>query len=240
MLTSKKVIIVVPTYNERENIADLLREILSLRLEADLSVLVVDDNSPDGTGDLIQDLGEKDPRIRLISRKEAKGRGTAAIKGLEAALSLAPDYVIEMDADGSHQPRYIPSLLLAAEEGDLVLGSRFTPGGRDTDRGFVRRIITFLVRRFIRRLYGLAVEDVSSGFRCFRKHVLEKIGLDSLISTGPSEVLEILYKAHLEGFSIREVPIIFLDRKRGKTKLTLFTLLETLFMAIKFKMLYRR
>jgi dolichol-phosphate mannosyltransferase len=235
----KKVAVMIPTYNESGSIEALAQEILALPLGYDLSILVVDDNSPDGTGELVARLGVKDTRVTLLTRRKKRGRGAAGVEGFKKCLSLEPDYVIEMDGDGSHQPRFIPLLLEQAQRDDLVLGSRFVKGGKDADRPFLRRFITFLVRHFIRRQFRLPVRDVSSGFRCFRREVLEKIDLDDLISAGPSVVLEILYKAHLLNFKISEVPIIFTDRKKGKTKLTMFTLLETLLLTFKFKRIYR-
>jgi dolichol-phosphate mannosyltransferase len=230
-----KVVIMIPTYNEAGNIEALIREILSLPLEHDLSVLVVDDNSPDGTGEIVARLAGEDTRIRLLTRKEKRGRGLAGIEGFKRSLSLGPDYVIEMDGDGSHQPRFIPMLLDQARTSDLVIGSRYVQGGKDADRPFYRRFITFLARNYMRRRFGLPVRDVSSGFRCFRRDVLEKIDLDGLISVGPSVVLEILDRAHRLNFKITEVPIIFLQRKKGQTKLTVRTLLETLLATFKFK-----
>jgi len=234
-----KIIVLIPTYNERENIEELVNKILSLPVDCDLTVFVVDDDSPDGTAGAVERLAEKDPRVRLLLRKKRRGRGAAGIEGFTTALSLGADYVIEMDGDGSHEPRFIPFLLEAAGSADVVLGSRFVKGGRDADRPLHRRIITRLVRLFLRRQFHLPVRDVTSGFRCFRREVLQKIDLEDLISVGPSVVLETLYKAHLLGFSMVEVPIVFVDRKKGKTKLTVLTLLETLIMALKFKKIYR-
>ncbi|MHB8093544.1 MAG: polyprenol monophosphomannose synthase [Candidatus Aminicenantales bacterium] len=233
-----RIVVMIPTYNERENIADLIREILSLPLDASLSVLVVDDDSPDGTGRIVGDMVREVGRVRLLTRKTRRGRGAAGIDGFKAALALDPDYVIEMDGDFSHQPKYIPALVAAMGGCDVALGSRYVQGGRDADRGIHRRFITFLVRRFIRGRFGFPVKDPSSGFRCFRKEVLERIGLDDMISTGPSVVLEVLYKASLLGFRIGETPIVFIDRSRGKTKLNLLTLFETLIMALKIKRRY--
>jgi dolichol-phosphate mannosyltransferase len=231
----KKVVIMIPTYNEAGTIEPLIQEILDLRLAYDLCVLVVDDDSPDGTGDLVGRLASRDGRVRLLSRKGGRGRGSAGIEGFKTALSLKPDYIMEMDGDGSHQPRFIPALLRRAGKDDLVLGSRFVRGGQDADRPFHRRLITWLVRNFLRRLFHLPVSDVSSGFRCFRREILEKIGLDSLVSTGPSIVLETLCRAYLLGFRIAEVPIVFVDRKKGRTKLTPGILLKTLLLTFKIK-----
>ncbi|MGQ9672002.1 MAG: polyprenol monophosphomannose synthase [Candidatus Aminicenantales bacterium] len=234
----KKVLILIPTYNERENIESLLQEIFRLSLPAELSVLVVDDNSPDGTGELARRLAEREPRLRVLIRTKRRGRGAAGIDGFREALRWGADYIIEMDGDFSHQPRFIPALLDSARQFDVVIGSRFVPGGQDRERSLLRRFITFLVRSFIRRYFRLPFRDVSSGFRCFRARVLEAADLDELISVGPSLVLEILLKAWRLGFRITEVPIIFADRKKGQTKLSLTTLLETLLMAIRFKRIY--
>jgi dolichol-phosphate mannosyltransferase len=233
-----KVVVMIPTYNERENIRGLVRDILALPIADEISVLVVDDSSPDGTASEVIDMGGRDPRVRLLLRKEKRGRGLAGIEGFRKALDLGAEFVVEMDGDGSHQPLFIPSLLDAAQRRDLVLGSRFVEGGTDANRPPHRRLVTLLVRHFIRRLFSVPVRDVSSGFRCFRREVLEKVGLDGLVSTGPSIVLEILYKTHRLGFAIEEVPIVFVDRKKGKTKLTGLTLWRTLLMTIRIKRLY--
>ena len=228
----------IPTYNERENIAGLVGDIIALPPADDFLVVVVDDNSPDGTAAEAARLAAADARVRLLLRTKRRGRGAAGIDGFREALRLGADFVVEMDGDGSHRPAHIPDLLAAARSADLVLGSRFVRGGRDADRSWRRRLITLLVRSFIRRRFGLSVRDVSSGFRCFRRTTLEKIDLDDLISVGPSVVLETLYRAHLLGCSIVEVPIVFVDRKRGRTKLGALTLLETLVMALQFKKRY--
>jgi dolichol-phosphate mannosyltransferase len=233
-----KVVAMIPTYNEAENIRDLITAILALPDEFDLQVLVADDNSPDGTAAIVKDMASSDPRVHLLLRLKRRGRGAGGIDGFKAALEMGADLVVEMDGDLSHQPKFIPALVAAAGDLDLVLGSRFVKGGRDADRSLVRRFITILIRLFIRRQFGVPVRDVSSGFRCFRREVLAALDLDDLISVGPSVVLETLYKAHLLGFRIGEIPIEFIDRTRGKTKLSALTLFETLLMALKFKRIY--
>jgi dolichol-phosphate mannosyltransferase len=230
----------IPTYNERENIGAVVRDILALPIDHDLLILVVDDDSPDGTAGEVTDIGRGDARVRLLLRKQRRGRGSAGIAGFREALALGADFVVEMDGDGSHQPVFIPSLLEAARGRDIVIGSRFVAGGKDADRPAHRRLVTFLARHFTRRLFSLPVRDVSSGFRCFRREVLEMIGLEGLISTGPSVVLETLYKAHRLGFRSGEVPIVFIDRKKGETKLTGLTLWRTLFQAIRIRWMYGR
>ncbi len=235
----RRIVVMIPTYDEAENIADLVRGLLALPLDADLKVLVVDDDSPDGTGGIAEAMGREDDRVRVLIRTARRGRGAAGLEGFKAALALGANLVVEMDGDLSHSPGHIPDLVAATDRYDVVLGSRFVPGGRDADRSLVRRFITLLVRLFIRRRFRFRVKDVSSGFRCFRREVLEAIDLDDFISVGPSVVLEVLYKASLRGYRIGEVPIIFVDRKKGKTKLNLRTLFETLVMALKIEQRYK-
>jgi len=236
----KKAVVMIPTYNERENIEDLIREILALESDLELCVLVADDNSPDGTGQIVTRMSQKDHRIHALIRTKRRGRGTGGIDGFREALKLRPDYIVEMDGDFSHQPKFIPSLLAEAENYDCVIGSRFVKGGKDQNRHIGRRLITFLARKFIRHQFRVPVQDVSSGFRCFKARVLKMVDLDDCISIGPSIVLEILYKAHLLDFTMTEVPITFVDRTRGKTKLNLIILMDTLLMALLFKKRYTR
>lgn len=228
-----KTIVMIPTYNERENISPLLQQVLEI--DKDIGVLVVDDNSPDGTWRIVEDMSEKEPRVHLLRRMKKRGRGTAGIDGLRYALEKGADYIIEMDADFSHNPKYIPELLRALEKYDVAIGSRFIDGGKDKDRGLLRRLITKAAGMYVRMLLGIKIKDVSSGFRCFRREVLEKIDLDDMVSGGPSIVLELLYKITLNGCSIKEVPIIFEDRRQGKTKLDWITLLETMVMVLRLR-----
>jgi len=234
----RRVVVMIPTYNEKDNIREVVEQVLALRLHYEIQVLVVDDNSPDKTAEVVQRLAKKDERVRLLLRKKRRGRGAAGIDGFRRALSLGADYIVEMDGDLSHQPCFIPQLLDACQIYDLVLGSRFVHGGKDANRSLLRRFITLFVRNYLRSTLHLAVRDPSSGYRCFRRDVLEAVDLDDLISVGPSVVLEIMYKTHLLGFSIGEIPITFIDREKGKTKLSFLTLLETLIMVIKFKRQY--
>jgi len=233
-----KIVVMIPTFNESENIQALVREILTLPLGPEVSVLVVDDNSPDGTGVLAEQMAAADPRVHALIRTQRRGRGAAGIDGFKAALAFDPDFVIEMDGDFSHQPRFIPGLLQEMEHCDVAIGSRFVRGGKDSDRNLARRATTFLARNFVRRRFRTAVRDVSSGFRCFKREILERLGLDDMISFGPSVVLEILYKLTLLGAKICEVPIVFIDRTKGKTKLSGLTLVETLIMVLRFKRQY--
>ena len=234
-----KTYVMIPTYNERENIGNLIREILNLKI-SDIHIVVVDDNSPDGTSEVVKNLSKEHPEVELLLRTTERGRGSAGIAGFKYALEHGADCVVEMDADFSHHPRYIPSFLEAIQEADMVIGSRVITGGKDVNRGIARRVITFLAGVYVKMLLGLKIKDVSSGYRCFKRKVLDAIELDSMISTGPSIVSEVFYRAHLKGFSIKEIPIEFADRTHGETKLNYTILIKTLLMVLKFKRLNKK
>lgn len=234
-----KTTIMIPTYNERENIDRLIGAILALKVSGhDLHVLVVDDNSPDGTSQAVAAIAARETRVRVLTRANQRGRGSAGIAGFKEALLQGADYIVEMDADFSHDPKYLPDLIKAVDNGaDVALGSRFVRGGSDEDRGMYRQTVTKLAGLYTRTLLQLKIRDVSSGYRCFRRAALEAIDLDQLISTGPSIVLEILFKCASKGMKIAEVPIVFIDRRVGTTKLNWVILLETLAMVIKLRQL---
>ena len=234
-----KSICMIPTYNERENIDRLIEQILELNVQGhDLHALVVDDNSPDGTSDAVKQWQIRSPKIHLLTRFDKKGRGSAGIDGFKRALELGADYVIEMDADFSHDPKYIPSLLKAADSGaDLVIGSRFIDGGADEDRGLKRRLLTKAARFYINSVLNLNLKDLTGGYRCFKRNVLEAIGLDQVEASGPSIILETLYKTVAKGFRVAEVPIIFIDRRAGTSKLGTKALAECLFAVVKLRTL---
>jgi dolichol-phosphate mannosyltransferase len=233
----RKTTVMIPTYNERENIGQLITEILDLKIPGNtLHVLVVDDNSPDGTSQAVAEIAARNPLVRIMTRIKRRGRGTAGIDGFRDALANGSDFVVEMDADFSHHPRYLPALIAAVEKGaDVALGSRFVNGGADNDRGLYRQSVTKLAGVYTRKLLQLNIRDVSSGFRCFSRQALESIDLDNLISTGPSIVLEILFKCAAKGMKIIEVPIVFIDRRVGTTKLNWVILLETLVMVLRLR-----
>jgi len=223
-----RVTIVIPTYDEKENIQDLVEQILSLDLDWDPALVIVDDDSPDGTGEIVTSLAQENTSLHPLIRRGKRGRGSAGIEGFRQALELNPDFIIEMDADFSHRPEEIPRLLEEAPHWDLVIGSRFIPGGKDIDRNLLRKFITFIVRHFLSNYLKIPVKDITSGFRCFQRDVLERIELDSLKSQGPSLVQEVLFRAVHTGCRIKEVPITFSNRKKGKTKLSFPILLDTL------------
>ncbi len=224
-MPSMRAIAVICTYNEAENIGELIREIL-LQNPA-FEALVVDDDSPDGTGAVVAELARADGRVELLTRKEKRGRGLAGIAGFRRALEKGADVVVEMDGDFSHRPEYLPAFLEKIRSCDVVIGSRFVRGGGERGRGLSRRLISRFANLYIRLVLGTGVSDCSSGFRCFRREVLARMPWDRIDSSGPSLVEEILYHCRRQGFRIEEIPIIFEERRKGKSKLSLFKLIAT-------------
>jgi dolichol-phosphate mannosyltransferase len=232
-----KAIAMVPTYNEALNIEPLLREILSQG--PDVGAVVVDDNSPDGTAAIVERLAKEDPRVRLILRKEERGRGTAGIVGFRYAVQEGIPFIIEMDADFSHQPFYLSSFLQHMKDCDVLIASRLVPGGGERGRHFLRKWITRLANFYIRLVLALPVRDCTSGYRIFRREVLEAIDLDQIMSTGPSVVEEVLYKSYRRGFRIKEVPYILEERKAGESTFNRKIMLDALKMMWKIRRSYR-
>ena len=227
----------VPTYNEALNIESLLREIL--RQGPEIGAVVVDDNSPDGTAAIVERLRKEDPRVHLILRLEERGRGTAGIVGFQYAVSQGVDFVIEMDADFSHSPSYISSFLSRMADCDLLIGSRLLEGGGERGRDFSRQWISRLANAYIRLILNLPIRDCTSGYRVFRREVLEAIDLDQMMSQGPSVVEEVLYKAYKRGFRVKEVPYIFEERKAGASTFNRKIMLNALKMMLKIRWQYR-
>jgi dolichol-phosphate mannosyltransferase len=211
------IVATIPTYNEAGNIEPLVRELLALR--DDLHALVVDDHSPDGTWKLVQRMAEESPRVHLLHRTEKKGRGYAGAAGFVKALEMGADWVVEMDADFSHHPRFIPPMLEAAERerADVVVGSRLVKGGGETGRSFVRTAITLGANAYIRLLLRFPIRDCTSGFRLFRGDLLRKIPWKNIESPGPAIVQEVLRACLLNGAKIVETPILFEDRREGRS-----------------------
>ncbi len=231
--------VMLPTYNEAENIGPLIAALLALDLP-ELNVLVVDDDSPDGTGVLAQEMSQRDPRVHALLRRKRRGRGFAGADGFKWCLEAGAERILEMDADFSHHPRHIPEMIRALDNADVVLGSRFAPGGADVDRSPVRKVITKLAGLYVRRLLDLNhIRDVSSGFRLFRRQVIADMDPENLFSAGPPIVTEVLYKAACLGYRIVESPIQFEDRRKGQTKLDYVTLLESLVMVLRLRQMRR-
>ncbi|MGM0575747.1 MAG: polyprenol monophosphomannose synthase [Myxococcota bacterium] len=213
-----KALIIVPTYDERENLPLLIDAVFDV--EPDLHVLIVDDASPDGTGELADELAAEDGRIHVLHREGKLGLGTAYIAGFRWALERDYPLVFEMDADFSHQPKYIPDFLAAAEDADLVLGTRYIRGGGTEGWGPLRQMISRGGNLYARAALSLPFRDLTGGFKCFRRRVLETIDLDAVRSEGYAFQIELTYRAWKQGFRVVEVPIVFPDRTRGKSKMS--------------------
>jgi dolichol-phosphate mannosyltransferase len=228
------VFVIIPTYNEKENLPILLEKIFSLGMPG-LKLWIVDDNSPDGTGKLADELKKQYPEIAVLHRQQKEGLGRAYTFAFKMALAEHPDYLIQMDADLSHDPAVIPHMLekinpsasSRQEPCDVVLGSRYVPGGKTVNWGIFRKLISRFGNFYARLVLGLSYKDLTGGFKCWRREVLEKIDLESLSSTGYNFQIETTYKAHLLKFNICEIPITFTERKTGSSKFNLKIMLES-------------
>ncbi len=216
---SEKSLIIIPTYNERENIGKLLEQIFNLNIE-NLDVLVVDDNSPDKTADVVRELQKRFSRLHLIEREGKMGLGTAYIAGFRWALERDYQYIFEMDADLSHDPAEIPNFLKAIQDADLVIGSRYITGVNVINWPLIRLFISVMASKYTRIITGMPIKDCTSGYKCFRREVLEAIPLEKVNSNGYVFQIEMNFKAWKRGFRIKEIPIIFYDRTVGKSKMS--------------------
>ncbi len=211
-------LVIVPTYNERENIGALLDQLMALPERVD--VLVVDDASPDGTASLVQERAAREPRIHLLQRSGKLGLGSAYVEGFRYALAQGAEYIFEMDADFSHDPQAIGAFLDAAQDADLVLGSRYLHGVRVVNWPMNRLILSRAANVYTRLITGLPVHDATGGFKCFRRRALEGIRLDRVRSDGYAFQIEVSFKCWKRGFRIREIPIVFVDRRAGVSKMS--------------------
>jgi dolichol-phosphate mannosyltransferase len=212
--------VIVPTYNEIDNLRPLTEQIMELPVE--IGVIVVDDNSPDGTGDLADELAATyDDRMHIIHRAGKLGLGTAYIAGFKWALTTEARYIMTMDADFSHHPRYIPDILEKTDKGcDLAIGSRYVAGGGTEQCTLPRRVLSHGANLFARTMLGLQARDATAGFRCYRRHVLETIPIDEIKSNGYSFLIEMLFYTQRSGAHVGEVPIIFENRQAGHSKIS--------------------
>jgi dolichol-phosphate mannosyltransferase len=221
-----KTLIIIPTYDEVENLRPLLEAIFSFVPQTD--ILIVDDNSPDGTGELADSIASEDSRVHVLHRSGKLGLGTAYIAGFKYAIAYGYDAAFEMDADFSHDPRYLPNFLQAIEHADLVIGSRYVRGGETPNWPFVRRFLSGGGNIFARFMLGIPVHDCTAGFRCYRREVLESIDLDTIQSEGYAFQVELAYRVRRQGFKIVEIPIIFVDRIVGTSKMSRKIVIEAL------------
>jgi len=228
-------VIVLPTYNEADNLPRLVEAVFALKIN-DLKIIVVDDNSPDGTGGIADELAVKYP-LSVIHRSGKLGLGSAYLAGFKKAIQMDADLIFEMDADFSHNPKEIPNFIKEIANGyDLVVGSRRVEGGRVDGWNFQRDLQSRAAMGFARFILGLKTKDITSGFRCYRREVFERINLDKIKSNGYAFQEEMLYRCEAVGFKIKEIPINFVDRALGQSKLGLKDILEFFMTVIKLKM----
>jgi dolichol-phosphate mannosyltransferase len=214
--------LVLPTYNEAENIEAIVHAALPelARASPEHRVLVVDDNSPDGTGQIADRLAAESPNVEVLHRLTKDGLGRAYLAGFGRAQVGGAELILEMDSDFSHDPKDLPRLIEAASDADLVLGSRYVPGGGVVDWGLRRRLLSRGGSWYARRILGVSVRDLTGGFKCFHRRVLERLDFDGIDTYGYGFQIELTYRAIRAGFTVREIPIVFRDRERGTSKMS--------------------
>lgn len=222
-----RALIIIPTYNERDNIRDITTAVLEQQKkcgDVSLSVLVVDDNSPDGTADLVRKMQQTDDigptRLHLLQRKGKMGLGTAYVAGFRYGLDHGFDYIFEMDADFSHDPNELPAFLREIKDYDLVIGSRYISGANVANWPLSRLLLSYYANIYARTITGIKVHDATGGYKCFRRKVLETIDLNDIRSNGYAFQIEMNYRTWRKGFSIKEIPIVFVDRHAGTSKMS--------------------
>lgn len=227
-------LVCIPTYNERDNLEAIARA--ALKADPRVDLLVIDDDSPDGTGAIADALAQSDRRAHVLHRPAKEGLGRAYLDGFRWALARPYSFILEMDADFSHDPKYLPALIDRAEAGaDLVLGSRYVPGGGTVNWGAVRRWVSRAGSLYARTILRLPQHDLTGGFKCFRRRVLESMDLAAIHSTGYAFQIELTYRAMRKGFRVEEIPIVFEDRRVGQSKMSKAIVLEALAMVWKLR-----
>ncbi|HEX6249832.1 MAG TPA: polyprenol monophosphomannose synthase [Gemmatimonadaceae bacterium] len=233
---SEKALVIIPTYNERDNVARIIERVLET--DARIEVLVVDDASPDGTAEAVAVVAAANPRVHLLKRSGKLGLGTAYIAGFRWALERDYQYVLEMDADFSHDPAFLPRLLAAATEADVVLGSRYLDGRANVvNWPMTRLLMSYFANVYARAVTGLPVWDLTGGFKCFRRKVLEAIDLGAVKSNGYAFQIEMTFRAWKLGFRVIEIPIVFSDRMEGSSKMSRHIVREAVWMVWRLRFL---
>jgi dolichol-phosphate mannosyltransferase len=214
---AERALVIVPTYNESRNLPQIVPAILAQDVR--LEVLVVDDSSPDGTGALADDMAARNPRIHVLHRGEKEGLGRAYLAGFRWAMERGYEYILEMDADFSHDPKFLPRFLAAVEHADLVIGSRYKTGVNVINWPMARLLLSYYANVYARVVTGLPLTDATGGFKCFRRRVLEAVNLDRVRSNGYAFQIEMSFRAWKKGMRIVEIPIVFVDRVEGQSKM---------------------
>jgi len=234
MAEPSKALVIIPTFNESENIERIINKVFEYT--PDIHILVVDDNSPDGTADLVKNLQKQFPTVHLLQREKKDGLGQAYLAGFKFALQNGYEYIFEMDADFSHDPKEIPNFLQAIDEADLVLGSRYIRGVNVVNWPLKRLLLSYFANVYTRFVTGMPVRDATGGYKCFRREVLEKLDFDRIHSSGYAFQIELTYKAWRKGFKVKEIPIIFVDRVYGQSKLSRAIMWEAMFLVWKLRL----
>jgi dolichol-phosphate mannosyltransferase len=235
-MNSESVLVIIPTLNEKESIIGLLEKIKNLKL-ADATLLVVDDNSPDGTADIVRRYAQNNREVKLLVREGPKGLGPAYLDGFRFALAGTYNRIIMMDADHSHDPEMISELLDKSARFDMVIGSRYLKGVNVINWQLSRLIISVLANKYTRLITGLPLFDCTSGFKCLRRSILEQIPLEKVTSNGYSFQIELHFRAWKRGFKLKEIPIVFYERERGQSKMSRRIILEAIFKVLTLRIL---
>jgi len=235
-----RTLIIIPTYNEIENIEKIISSVLLQ--DKSIEILIVDDNSPDGTGTTVKNMKKTEKRIHIIERPDKMGLGTAYVTGFKWAVKNDYDYIFEMDADFSHDPNSLPTFLKEIENYDLVIGSRYIKGVSVINWPMSRLILSYFANSYASIITGCPIKDLTGGFKCFRKEVLQALDLDKIHSDGYSFQIEVDLKVYSKGFRVKEIPIIFADRTEGKSKMSKKIVWEAIFMVwrLRFAKIFRQ
>jgi dolichol-phosphate mannosyltransferase len=229
-----KAIVIIPTYNEAENIEKLIKKVFSV--VPDINILIIDDNSPDGTSVIVEKLMEKDQRLHLIKRPRKMGLGSAYVEGFKYALEKGFEAIFEMDADFSHNPEDLPRFLDALQDADLVIGSRYLTGVNVINWPLRRLVLSYFANLYTRLITGMPVKDATGGFKCFRASALKQIDLNKVKTNGYGFQIEMNFRFWAKGFRVKEIPIIFIDRMNGISKMNKKIILEAIFLVWKLKL----
>jgi dolichol-phosphate mannosyltransferase len=233
-----KALVIIPTYNEADNVSAIIDEVL--KQDKNLGVLIVDDNSPDRTSEIVEKKQKKNKKIHLLKRAGKMGLGSAYVAGFKYALEQDFDYIFEMDADFSHDPAVIPGMLEEIKDNDLIIGSRYLGGINVVNWPLRRLMLSFFAAHYVRFITGMPINDPTGGFKCFRRKVLETIDLDKILSDGYSFQIEMNFRTWQRKFKIKEIPIVFTDRRSGQSKMSKKIVREAIFVVWKLQYLHLR